>query len=119
VFAVALVSWLATKEKKHELKTKKQKAKALHQAQVFHRHLPTVHSGLPGRTTSLPPHHIGAWEMRHQRAGEERRTGSVTAERIFSDQESPEAEQTHGLAMPTIKYLPEEDTPKASQPRRR
>ena len=118
VFAVALVSWLAKKEKRHDLKTKKQKAKALHQAQLHHRHLPTVHRGLPSRTTSLPPHHVGAWEMRHQRAGEEIRNGSsITAERIFSDQESPEAELTHGLAMPTIQYVPE-DAPKASQPRR-
>jgi hypothetical protein len=117
-FAVALVSWLASKEKKHDLKTRKQKARALHQAQVFHHRLPTLHHGLPSRTTSLPPHHIGAWEMRHQRAGEEKRHGSaITAERIFSDEETPDVEQTHGLAMPTIKYVPE-DAPKVSQPRR-
>ena len=117
VFAVALVSWLASKEKKHDLKVKKQKARELHLAQQVHRHLPTVHHGLPSRTTSLPPRHIGAWEMRHQRAGEETRSGSITAERIFSDQESPEAELTHGLVMSAIQYVPE-DAPKASQPRR-
>ncbi len=118
VFAVALVSWLASKEKKRDLKVKKQKARELHLAQLVHRHLPTVHHGLPNRTTSLPPRHVGAWEMRHQRAGEETRSGSsITAERIFSDQESQEAELTHGLAMPAIQYVPE-DAAKTSQPRR-
>ena len=118
VIALALVSWLVKIERRRSLKTKKQKAKAHHMAQLHHRHAPTVHHGLPSRTTSLPPRHVGAWEQRQQRAGEEMRHGSaITAERIFSDEETPDLEQTHGLAMPTIKYVAE-DAPKASQPRR-
>jgi len=118
VFALALVLWLARKEKRLDLKAQKKKVKAHHQAQVYHRHLPTVHHGLPSRTTSLPPRHVDAWEKRQQRAGEETRLGTaIIAERILSDQESPAAEQTHGLAMAPIQYEPE-TVPKASPGRR-
>lgn len=118
VLALALVSWLVKIERRRSLKAKKQKTKAHHLAQVHHRHAPTVRHGLPSRTTSLPPRHVGAWEKRQQRAGEEMRHGSaITAERLFSDEETQDLEQTHGLAMPAIKYVPE-DAPKASQPRR-
>jgi hypothetical protein len=61
---------------------------------------------------------MDAWEMRHQRAGEERRHGAgITAERLVSDEEAPEVEQTEGLAMSAIEYVPD-SVPKISQPRR-
>jgi len=118
VLALALVSWLVKIERRRSQKSKKQKVKTHHMAQLHHQHAPTVRHGLPSRTTSLPPRHVGAFEQRQQRAGEEMRHGSaITAERVFSDEETPELEQTHGLAMPAIKFVPE-DAPKASQPRR-
>lgn len=118
VLAFVLVSWLVNRERRHLRKDKKHKSRVQNMAQLHHRHLPTVHHGLPGRTTSFPPLHTGAWELRHQRAGEERRDGSaIIAEKISSDEESPEVEQGHGLAMSTITYVPEAAT-KASQPRR-
>ncbi|MSQ98522.1 MAG: hypothetical protein EXR85_04395 [Xanthomonadales bacterium] len=118
VLALALVSWLVKIELRRSLKAKKQKVKAHHMAQVHHRHAPTVRHVLPSRTTSLPPRHVGAWEQRQQRAGEETRLGfAITAERIFSDEETPDVEQIHGLAMSSIKYIPE-DAPKVSQARR-
>jgi hypothetical protein len=123
VLALVLVSWLVKLERRRSLKNKKQKSRTQQAAQVHHRHLPTVRHALPSRTTSLPPRHIGAFEQRHQRAGEEMRHGSaISAERIFSDEESPDHEQTHGLTMPTVHFVPEDaaDSPGswASQPRR-
>lgn len=118
VLALALVSWLVKTERRRSQKAKKQKAKTHHLAQLHHQHLPTVRHGLTSRTASMPPRHAGAWEQRHQRAGEEMRHGSaITAERIFSDEEIADGEQTHGLAMPAIKFVPE-DASKVSQPRR-
>jgi len=123
LLALVLVSWLVTTEWRRKLKAKKQKSTTHHAALVHHRHGRTVRHGLPGRTTSLPPRHMGAFEQRHQRAGEEMRHGSaITAERIFSDEEIPDHEKTHGLEMPAIHFVPEDaaDSPgsRASQPRR-
>ena len=123
VLALALVSWVVRMEQRRRLKHKKQKSRTHLAAQVHHRHEATVRHGLPGRNTSLPSRHIGAFEQRHQRAGEEKRHGSaITAERIFSDEESPVHEQTHGLEMPAVHFVPEDaaDSPgsRASQPRR-
>jgi hypothetical protein len=117
VLAMALVFWVVKMERRRKLKTRKQKSRTHSAAQVHNRHLPTVRHVLPSRTTSLPPRHMGAFEQRHQRAGEEMRNGSaLTAERIFSDEEIPDPEQTHGLVMSAINYAPP-DAPDSSEPR--
>jgi ABC-type nickel/cobalt efflux system permease component RcnA len=123
VLSLALVAWLVTTEWRRKLKAKKQKSTTHAAAQAHHRHGRPVRHVLPSRTTSLPPRHIGAFEQRHQRAGEEMRHGSaITAERVFSDEEIPDHEQTHGLEMTAIRFVPEDaaDSPvsRASQPRR-
>jgi hypothetical protein len=123
VLALALVTWLATMERRRKRKAKRQISRTHREAQVHHQHGRTVHHGLPSRTTSLPPRHIGAFEQRHQRAGEGVRHGSdIAAERIFSDEEIHDHEQTHGLEMPAIRFVPEDAADLAgswaSQPRR-
>ncbi len=119
VIAVLLVSWLVRSEQKRSHTEKRQKTKAQQLAQLHHRHVSApVRHGTPGQSHLFHPRPAGAFDARNQRAGEEFRDGSaLTAERIYSDEESPEAGLSQGLAMPAIKYVPE-DTPRVSQPRR-
>lgn len=118
VLALALMFWLVKIERRRSMKAKKQKASVHHMARVHQSHPLTARHGVPSWTSSHPPRHGRAWEQRHQRSGEEMRDGSaITAERIFSDEETPDLDQAHGLAMTAIKFVPE-DTPKASLPRR-
>jgi hypothetical protein len=114
---VLLLVWRA--EHKHGTRLKARKKKLQKTVQLRQKRVESAHrKSEPGPTASRPAHRLGAWEARHQRAGEETREGnSFAASRLYSDDEKARDGVDRDLAMRAIEYAPE-DAPRTFRTRR-
>ena len=109
VFCAVILTALGLKfERKHRLKTEARRKQAHQKAQVHHRHETGAYHHIHGHLLAESHSKAEVWSARNQRAREEDKPGStISATRVFGDEEAPDDQTASGLKMTSIEYTPE------------